>query len=114
VIGTDCRPLLVLHVSSDNQEHEQGSGEDYPTIRAHQNKPCHGWQYVWQYVRFVYPYRSAASAPVGTAITGNELPYASGKATEATAPRPPKPSPPPPSQRIAGWSAPTDSEGDNL
>jgi len=42
VIGTDCRLLLVLHVSSDNQEHEQGSGEDYPTIRAHQNKPCHG------------------------------------------------------------------------
>jgi hypothetical protein len=22
---------------SDNQEHEQGSGEDYPAIRAHQN-----------------------------------------------------------------------------
>ena len=37
LIGTDCRPLLVLHVSSDNQEHEQGSGEDYPAIRAHQN-----------------------------------------------------------------------------
>jgi hypothetical protein len=73
VIGTDCRPLPVLHVSSDNQEREQGSGEDYPTIRADQNEPCHRWQYIWQYVRFVYPYRRAASAPVGAAITGNGL-----------------------------------------
>src|SRR5919197_976728 len=36
VIGTDCRRLLVLHVSSDDQEHEQGGGDDYPIFELHQ------------------------------------------------------------------------------
>jgi hypothetical protein len=40
VIGTDSRQVPVLHVSSDNQEHEQGSGEDYPSIATHKNKLC--------------------------------------------------------------------------
>jgi hypothetical protein len=36
VIGTDCRRLLVLHVSNDDQEHEQGGGDDYPIVELHQ------------------------------------------------------------------------------
>jgi hypothetical protein len=36
VIGTDCRRLLVLHVSSDDQKHEQGGGDDYPIVELHQ------------------------------------------------------------------------------
>jgi hypothetical protein len=32
---------VVLHVSSDNQKHEQRSGEDYPIVEMHQNNPCH-------------------------------------------------------------------------
>jgi hypothetical protein len=49
VIGTDCRRLLVLHVSSDDQEHEQGGGDDYLIVELHQfwhvGSICH------------YPYR---------------------------------------------------------
>jgi hypothetical protein len=36
VIDTDTLISLVLHVSSDGQEHEQDS-EDNPNINAHQN-----------------------------------------------------------------------------
>jgi hypothetical protein len=36
VIETDARRLLVLHVSSDDQEREQSS-EDYPNVGARQN-----------------------------------------------------------------------------
>jgi Phage integrase family len=36
VIGTDCRLLPVLHVPSNNQEHEQGSSEDYPFVEMHE------------------------------------------------------------------------------
>jgi hypothetical protein len=42
VVGTDSRQLLVLHVSSDNQEHEQRSGEDYPSVPTHQNNSAAG------------------------------------------------------------------------
>jgi hypothetical protein len=36
VIGTDCRLLPVPHVPSNNQEHEQGSSEDYPFVEMHE------------------------------------------------------------------------------
>jgi hypothetical protein len=36
VIDTDARRLLVLHVSRDDQEREQGS-EDDPNVEAHQS-----------------------------------------------------------------------------
>jgi hypothetical protein len=48
----------VLHVSSDNQQHEQGGAEDYPFIELHQ---------FW-HVRYCLPlYREQlrASAPAG-------------------------------------------------
>jgi hypothetical protein len=53
VIGTDSRQFLVLHVSSDNQEHEQGSGEYYPSVATHQSKLCRGGQF-W-HVRSICP-----------------------------------------------------------
>ena len=40
VIGTDTlRISLVLHVSSDGQEREQGP-EDNPDVNAHQSRPA--------------------------------------------------------------------------
>jgi hypothetical protein len=58
VIGTNGWQLPVLHVSSDNQQHEQGGAEDYPFIELHQ---------FW-HVRYCLPlYREQlrASAPAG-------------------------------------------------
>jgi hypothetical protein len=71
-------------LSSDNQEHEQGSGEIIQLLERIRTSPATGGSTYGNTVRFVYPYRRAASAPVGAAITENELPYASTKATEAT------------------------------
>jgi hypothetical protein len=36
VIGTDRGLLPVLHVPSNNQEHEQGNSEDYPFVEMHE------------------------------------------------------------------------------
>jgi hypothetical protein len=53
VIGTDGWQLPVLHVSSDNQQHEQGGAEDYPFIELHQ---------FW-HVRSVCRYLESSSEP---------------------------------------------------
>jgi hypothetical protein len=53
VIGTDGWQLPVLHVSSDNQQHEQGGAEDYPFIELHQ---------FW-HVRSVCRYIESSSEP---------------------------------------------------
>jgi len=44
VIDTDTlRLFLVLRVSRDGQEREQGS-EHNPNVHAHQGKPCDAWE----------------------------------------------------------------------
>jgi len=44
LIDTDTlRLFLVLRVSRDGQECEQGS-EDNPNVHAHQGKPCDAWE----------------------------------------------------------------------